>query len=546
MLTYQSREAVSSIPATTRRHSWYVAGYFAALLLLGLFIYKDYGVSWDESIDRINGLVNAKYILGQVAPDWTARQPIFADVPEFHGHDEIDHGVLFHLPLALLEVFSGGIDSRLYYLIRHFCTFLTFVLGAWALYRLTCIRFKSWRLGLLAATLLVLSPRIFADAFYNGKDLVFLSFFTVAIYTLVRLLQRPTLARAVLHGAATAAATDLRILGCLLFALSIGMLALEALLAATDKPSRLVLLKTTLAYCAAAVVFTIVGWPYLWSKPFQTFLEAFDKMQRFRWEGAVVYLGEIIPATTLPWHYAPVWIVISTPVAYTLAFCVGSLSYVGQLLRRGLAPLRTFEGRLDLLFSGWFIIPVLMVVVLHSVIYDGWRHLYFIYPAMLLLGVRGIQLLWELSQRHQLMRRVALVLAVGAGLEGLLTLGRMVASHPHEQVYYSFLPGSTAERLFDRDYWGLSYRKGLEWILTQDTGAKIAVSSSTHGILVNNNLAILAPADRARFVNGPARSNYYYLADYRAHPGPYPDSLGAETHVVRVNGVKILSVFHKW
>ena len=36
--------------------------YFILYILLGLFIYGDYGISWDEPISRMNGLVNLKYI----------------------------------------------------------------------------------------------------------------------------------------------------------------------------------------------------------------------------------------------------------------------------------------------------------------------------------------------------------------------------------------------------------------------------------------------------------------------------------------------------
>jgi hypothetical protein len=547
MLFYKSRETFKNLPAS-RQQKWFVTGYFVALLLLGLFIYKDYGVSWDESIDRVNGMVNAKYMLSKVAPEWTASQPIFADVPEFHSHSEVDHGALFHLPLAFLEIVSGGIDSRTYYFVRHFCIFLSFLAGAWALYNLGRIRFKSWQLGLVASTMLFLSPRIFADAFYNGKDLVFMAFFTLAIYTLVRLLERPTVGKAVLHGLATAAATDMRILGCMLFALTIGMIILDALFGSRDDKARGwgALLKTVAVYCAATFVFTVIGWPYLWEGPVSNFFQAFDNMQRFRWEGYLLYLGEVVPGINLPWHYTPVWITISTPVAYMLAFVVGALSYVYLLLRRGIGALRTVEGRLDLLFSGWFVIPILMVILLHSVIYDGWRHLYFVYPALLLLAVRGIYVVWQTARPSLAMRRVALGLAVLAGLEGVYTLGRMVASHPNEQVYYSFLSASDAERLFERDYWGLSFRKGLEWVLANDSSPTISVDCWPFLILLENNISILKPEDRQRLRIDPKAKDRYYFAGYRTHPEAYPDTMGTEAHTIHVNGIKVLSVFHRW
>jgi hypothetical protein len=538
-------ETAVQAPATTPP-KWYIRGYFIVLLLIGLFIYKDYGVSWDESIDRVNGMVNAKYVAELVAPEWAANQAIFTGVPEFFSHDEVDHGALFHLPLAFIEVFSGGIDSRTYYLIRHFCIFLSFVAGAWALYNIGRIRFRSWQLGLLASTLLVLSPRIFADAFYNGKDLVFMAYFTLGVYTLVRLLERPTLGRAVAHGLATAVATDIRILGCLLVPLTLGMFILEGLFADREQGRPARLLQLVGAYCLATCLFTIAGWPYLWVKPFESFLQAFDNMKRFRWEGSMLYWGEVVAGTDLPWHYVPVWIIISTPVAYMVAFGGGALAYVVTLLRRPLALLRTFEGRLDLLFSGWLILPILMIIVLHSVIYDGWRHLYFVYPALLLLAVRGAQAAWVFSRPYPLACRAVLGLGLLAGLEGCYTAGRMVASHPHQQVYFSFLPAESAERLFERDYWGLSFRAGLQWVVDHDSAASIPVDCGMFTILLENNMAILKPEDRARLRIARDDPNAYYFATYRTHPEPYPESQRGEVYTLRANGIKILSIFHRW
>ncbi|MBO0360896.1 hypothetical protein J0X19_23250 [Hymenobacter sp. BT186] len=527
------------------RSNTYVKVYFLLVFLLGVFIFKDYGVSWDESIDRINGMVNAKYIMATLAPEWTEHQLVFTNVPDFAAHLENDHGALFHLPLAFMEVVWPGLDSRTYYLVRHFCIFLTFLLALWSVYKIALVRFKSQLLGLLTSALLLLSPRIFADGFYNGKDLVFLSFFTFGIYTLIRLLERPTLARAALHGFATAIATDVRILGCLLFALSIGMFMIEAIWGEKPKAERRQLGKAISLYCVVAISLTVVGWPYLWEDPAGKFLEAFDKMKRFRWEGDVYYLGQVVKGIELPWHYAPVWIAITTPVAYSLAFLAGAVIWLYTVVRYRFAVLRALEGRIDVLLAGWFSIPLLMVILLHSVIYDGWRHLYFIYPAFLVVAVRGAYAVWQASKNSLVLKRATLVLAVLAGAEAVYTAVRMVAAHPNQQVFFSFLSPEQVEQLFDRDYWGVAYRQGLEWISTHDTAAQLTINAPV-SIVLENNLAILKPADRARFkINGTDKERYYLTA-YRMHPEAYPDTIGNEVYTLKTNGIKILSVFYRW
>ena len=534
-----------------RQRSFYVRIYFGLLLLLGLFCYKDYGVSWDEPVDRTNGMVSAKYVGGLVAPEWTSNQAAFADTPDIHGYRENDHGVLFEMPLAFVDQVIGISDSRTYYLFRHFAVFLVFVGGVWALYRIGRVRFNSWKLGLLLSTLLVLSPRFFAEAFYNGKDIVFLAFFTLGVYTLVRLLQRPSLARAAVHGVATAAAIDVRILGVLLIALTVGMVGLEVLFGPAVRARRWQFARALPVFGVVMIAAVILGWPYLWEAPVDNFLTSLENMKRFRWNGEVIYLGERVSTLALPWHYAPVWIAVTTPVAYIVAFLLGAAATAFAVLRRPLASLRTFEGRLDVLFIGWFALPIVMVIALQSVIYDGWRHLYFVYPALLLVALRGAWALWQQGQRLRWLRPVAVGAAGLAGLEMVYTVGRMVQAHPQEQVYFSFLPGEEVDRLFERDYWGLSYRQGLEWVAQHDPAPQLNVMGQNGG-LIENNLAIMKPEVRARFrvwqpgQEQEAGRQLYFLGAYRTHPEAYPQSFGSEVYTLKPYGVTALSVLHPW
>ena len=36
--------------------------FFLSLLMIGIYIYQDYGLSWDEPTERLTGLVNLNYI----------------------------------------------------------------------------------------------------------------------------------------------------------------------------------------------------------------------------------------------------------------------------------------------------------------------------------------------------------------------------------------------------------------------------------------------------------------------------------------------------
>src|SRR5262249_19096864 len=140
-------------------------------------------------------------------------------------------------------------------------------------------------------------------------------------------------------------------------------------------------------FAVALIAFTILFWPILWRNPVGHFRRAWEEMSRYPWDGNVLYRGQQVPATALPWHYIPVWILLTTPLLYTGFFVIGAVHFLGEFLRQ---PIRFMAERpFDLAIVIALVAPPAAVVALHSVVYDGWRHLYFIYPPFLFVAVLG-------------------------------------------------------------------------------------------------------------------------------------------------------------
>jgi hypothetical protein len=121
------------------------------------------------------------------------------------------------------------------------------------------------------------------------------------------------------------------------------------------------------------------------------------------------------------------------------------------------------------------------------------------------------------------------------------TTAFMIRNHPHQHVYFNSLVGGVrgAEGRFDLDYWGLSYRKGLEYILEHDAGTRIPLNAATAPGRYNAD--ILRPEARKRliFASEPQKAAYY-LTNFRWQRG---DRLpGEASYSVEVDGVPIMAV----
>jgi hypothetical protein len=193
---------------------------------------------------------------------------------------------------------------------------------------------------------------------------------------------------------------------------------------------------------------------------------------------------------------------------------------------------------------GWLAIPVAGVYIFHSVLYDGWRHMYFIYPAIVLISVHGFKVLFErLLHFHFISNgiRIAAGLFLLAGLAEPIWF--MVRYHPHENVYFNALAGDplTLGKRFELDYWGLSYKQAVDFILANDPShiIKIFIVNPPGRDYINSGLS-LEQKSRLTIVDDPANANYF-VSEFRWHPEDYP--YAHEFYSIKVRGTKIMVVY---
>jgi TM2 domain-containing membrane protein YozV len=518
----------------------YVLIFFFVYLAIGISVYKNYGLSWDEPTHRQIASVTAKYLATFLMPGF--HSPEFAPLPPLAEYSAKQYGVIFDLPMYVADVLLGynGTMPEAYYM-RHFCTFLLFYISVFFFYLIVRNRFESRALGLIACFFLILSPRIFAESFY-GKDIVFLSLFIISIYFFIRYLSRKTLINSLLFALATAFVVDQRITGMFIPFLAFFVTGIDEMKAGRTFDNLHKRLLPLFIYLISFSFFMVLFWPYLWENPVRNFLDSFMKMNRFPISYYVLYWGKFIKSTEVPWHYIPVWILITTPIMYIFFFLIGSFWAIKGMIKNGIKLYSNDRERQDFLFILLFVVPLAAVIVLNSALYDGWRHMYFIYAPFLLIAMIGAARVLDLIEKASSgrERRAAFFIAAVIVLCILSTSYQMIRYHPFQNVYFNILAGNNVGQKFELDYWGLSFRQGLEYIVKSDKSPVIGLSADTIAPMINNSI-FLEKQDIRRLKLADIHQADYFLTNYRWHPQPY--KLANEVYSISVDNQKIMSVF---
>src|SRR5262249_5301406 len=151
--------------------------------------------------------------------------------------------------------------------------------GIYTVQKMAERRFSNCKIGLLAALFLVLTPRLFAESFYNSKDIVFMALFAVAMNTTIKFVLDPRFKNAFLHGLASALAIDVRIVAVILPVATVAILVVRLLKRELPLPATC---RALGVYLVVASIIVVAMWPWLWSNPIGNFVQAFANMSKFR------------------------------------------------------------------------------------------------------------------------------------------------------------------------------------------------------------------------------------------------------------------------
>jgi len=348
---------------------------FIISVIIGLAVYKDYGISWDEPEQRLHGLQSYNYI--------------------FHGNQELfttvsdHHGMGFELLLVIIEKLFRLSDTRDIYLMRHLFTHIFFLIGALSLYILAYRSFRNKFIACLGFIMLAFAPRLYAHSFFNTRDIPFLSMFIITLACCQVAFDKNKPLLFFILGLLCGYTTSIRIMGIMLVGFIILFLFVDLVTKYKEKLQKPIL---NLLLFSVGFVFTLyIAWPYLWRNTVQNFIESFNAFAHFaigvNLTFVILFNGHYVMTDRLPWTYFPTWFLITNPEVWLVAGFGGVIWIIIDFFKKPATFLKNSRERNFLLYLMCFIVPVLAVVLLHSVVYNDWRHLYFVYPSFVLIAL---------------------------------------------------------------------------------------------------------------------------------------------------------------
>jgi hypothetical protein len=516
--------------------SYCIYAFFLFYLTAGLIVVKDFGCGWDERNNRSLG-VDAIRIAQQYWGQGRIAEPV---------RTQNDHGTAFVSVLALIEK-SLGIsytsDSDKIHLMMHTVTFIFFFISLIVFYLLCKNYFTNRILAFIGVVFISLHPRIFNHSFHNLSDIPFLSAWIISFYSMLKFLDKRSLRWAVLHAAASAFSVDIRIAGILIPAITGFSFSTTWLKSGTTLRHVCKGFCTLGVYVICCGVFIVLMWPFLWGAPFKHFLWALQSMSHIDWHSTVLYFGELVPADQLPWHYNLVWISITTPPLILASFLVGISIKSIQIVKNPFLCLINEQKTVSIYL--WLIIPLIVPVLIGSVLFDEWRHHFFVYPPLVIFSLIGVNGIYEYIADKS--KKLASVLICSVSVVFIFYYSYVLMKlHPYENVYFNVLSEMAVgeqegcNHKFEMDYWGLGYREALQ-ILAKQVPGELRILKGSLPLKLNTIWLSKTDASRIEFLDR-AEDAEYLIGTYRWMRGEYTHPFSEEIYGKYIGRTKIFTI----
>lgn len=447
-----------------------IALFFLAILLTGIVTTGAYGRAWDDS-GEMNILRMALKEYASLLPWDTPYSEMLMEspLPRISESIERDHGICMYYPL-FWAVCNESMPYQTLTQIWRIHTWIIFTAGLFSLYAIGRHMGFSRAVCCAGVLIMLLSPRFFAEGHYNNKDIPLMALTLMVLWQTARLMERPSAGRALCFALAAGFCAATRVIGVAFAGLG-GLMVIVHL--CMQKRMNLRVCWAALAAVAATAVLYILLTPSFLADPPGFIQYVLKNAVGFsRWHGNVLYWSDVYEVANLhpPRLYLPVLIAVSTPLWAIALLAAGCFLILRRAWKQRCRMLADRQGALLCTALLSWALPLGAGMLVRMLVYNGWRHVYFLYGPLVVCMMYGLHQMMQLKPRRIIAAALAACMAV--------TAAGIAVNHPYQYAYYNILvPKENRAAIFELDYWNLSCADALSELLAQTEGeVKVAAS----------------------------------------------------------------------
>lgn len=455
------------------------------------------GRTWDEELDYLSVSsqldVVARFLHGDMS----------AHFSQVYGNLSF-YGIVAVFPAyvarQLAEHWAMESPSSVYSHTLHATAFLCYLLTLPVTFGIIRRATSNCTAALCGTVLLALYPLWLGFSFFDHKDVPLAFFNALALYAAIGLLQSGDDAKVSRFFTALLVIATILLAGLRLAAL---VLIVPSWLSAFYVHLSRKNFITALFVVASTFVGVMLVTPVAWSDPVNFIMQSLMGMVKHSWAGCTLSAGTWMCPQQESWSaadYILTWYTAQIPVLIG----VGALVAIGMSIRLG---------PVNMLISATLVLPLLLIALRNSVLYDGLRHLLFTLPLIFILAT----IFWT-----EIARRAGSVpVLIVSGVMACLFIWDNIAMFPYNYVYFNFPTRALAnDGNFVTDLWGFSLKEAAHKPIVDEKPGLAVIAAPQHLVvpfLQQSHPQIVTPNQVSSL---PHQSEAVMIAYVRDYPVP--------------------------